>query len=64
MIATAIQNGEYDFDGTRNEKLPPPILLRAEDVKAEIKDATGKIKPPCLSHLPDLRYSIGYCSTP
>lgn len=41
VIATAIQNGEYDFDGTRNEKIPPPILVRAEDVKAEIKDATG-----------------------
>jgi len=40
-IATAIQNGEYDFDGTREEKSPPPVLLRAEEIKAEIKEATG-----------------------
>ena len=37
MIATAIQNGEYDFDGTRDEKMPQPILLRAEEVKAASK---------------------------
>ena len=41
MIATAIQNGEYDFDGTREEKGVQPILIRAEAVKAEIKEATG-----------------------
>merc|ERR1712240_350866 len=39
-IATAVQNGEFDFDGTR-EASPPanPVLLRAEEVKMEIKDA-------------------------
>ena len=40
-VATAIQNGEFDFDGSREEKAVPPILLRAEDVKAEIREATG-----------------------
>ena len=41
IIATAVQNGEFDFDGTR-EASPPanPVLLRAEEVKAEIRDAT------------------------
>jgi dynactin 1 len=40
-VATAIQNGEFDFDGSREEKAVPPIVLRAEDVKAEIREATG-----------------------
>ena len=40
-VATAIQNGEFDFDGSREEKAVPPILVRAEDVKAEIREATG-----------------------
>jgi hypothetical protein len=40
-VATAIQNGEFDFDGSREEKAMPPILVRAEDVKAEIREATG-----------------------
>ena len=40
-VATAIQNGEFDFDGSREEKAVPPILLRAEEVKAEIREATG-----------------------
>ena len=43
MIATAIQNGEYDFDGTREEKGVQPIFIRAEAVKAEIKEATGTL---------------------
>jgi len=41
VISTAIVNGEYDFDGTRADSTVQPILLRAEEVKAEIKDATG-----------------------
>jgi len=41
VISTAIQNGEYDFDGTREESSAVPIFLRAEYVKAEIRDATG-----------------------
>jgi len=43
VIATAIQNGEYDFDGTREEKGVQPIFIRAEAVKAEIKEATGTL---------------------
>jgi dynactin 1 len=41
VISTAIQNGEYDFDGTKEETPVQPILLRAEQVKAEVKEATG-----------------------
>jgi hypothetical protein len=41
-VATAIQNGEFDFDGSREEKAVPPLLSRAEDVKAEIREATGR----------------------
>jgi dynactin 1 len=41
LIATAVQNGEFDFDGSR-EASPQvnPVLLRAEEVKAEIRDAS------------------------
>ena len=40
-ISTAVQNGEYDFDGTKLEPPVPPVHLRAEQVQAEIRDATG-----------------------
>jgi dynactin 1 len=54
VIATSVQNGEFDFDGSREVRLgrpelscPPqacpqanPVLLRAEEVKAEIRDAS------------------------
>jgi len=39
-ISTAVHNGEYDFDGTKPEAMVPPFVLRAEEVKAEIRDAT------------------------
>ena len=32
VISTAIQNGEYDFDGTKDDTPAVPILLRAEQV--------------------------------
>ena len=45
-VATAIQNGEFDFDGSREEKAVPPVLLRADEVKAEIREATGTVPVP------------------
>jgi len=39
-ISTSVQSGEYDFDGSREEKPPKPIFIRAEEIKNEIKDAT------------------------
>ena len=40
VISASVQSGEYDFDGSREEKSPQPIFVRAEEVKNEIKDAT------------------------
>ncbi|KAL4231416.1 Dynactin subunit 1 [Mactra antiquata] len=36
--ANAMENGEYDFDGTVDKKPNPPVSLRAAAVKAEIAD--------------------------
>ena len=40
VISASVQSGEYDFDGSREEKPAQPIFVRAEEVKNEIKDAT------------------------
>jgi len=40
VISASVQSGEYDFDGSREEKPLQPIFVRAEEVKNEIKDAT------------------------
>ncbi|ELT87630.1 hypothetical protein CAPTEDRAFT_161353 [Capitella teleta] len=47
-IATAMENGEYDFDGTQDKKREepiPPVVARAQAVKAEFADSENlKIK--------------------
>ena len=40
VISASAQSGEFDFDGSRDEKPVPPIFIRAEEVKTEIKDAS------------------------
>jgi len=40
VISSSVQSGEFDFDGSREEKPPPPVFVRAEDVKSEIRDAS------------------------
>ncbi|XP_066951384.1 dynactin subunit 1 isoform X6 [Macrobrachium rosenbergii] len=37
-IANALEKGEYDFDGTIEEKSAQPVTLRAQAVKNEMKD--------------------------
>ncbi|KAK3741300.1 hypothetical protein RRG08_034345 [Elysia crispata] len=37
-LANAMENGEYDFDGTHDKKDRAPIKLRAEAVKAQASD--------------------------
>ncbi|ESP00448.1 hypothetical protein LOTGIDRAFT_225833 [Lottia gigantea] len=37
-LANAMENGEYDFDGTREAKALPPVKQRASTVKAQIAD--------------------------
>lgn len=36
--ANAMENGEYDFDGTVDKKPVPPVVLRASSVKSQIAD--------------------------
>ncbi|XP_053407314.1 dynactin subunit 1-like isoform X3 [Mercenaria mercenaria] len=36
--ANAMENGEYDFDGTVDKKPAPPVVLRASSVKSQIAD--------------------------
>ena len=40
VISASVQSGEYGFDGSREEKSPQPIFVRAEEEKNEIKDTT------------------------
>ena len=40
VISASVQSGEFDFDGSREEKPLPPVFVRAEDVKGEIRDAS------------------------
>ena len=40
VISASVQSGEFDFDGSREEKPLPPVFVRAEDVKSEIRDAS------------------------
>lgn len=37
-LANAMENGEYDFDGTHDKKDKAPIKLRAEAIKAQASD--------------------------
>ncbi|XP_069184920.1 dynactin subunit 1 isoform X11 [Procambarus clarkii] len=37
-IANVLERGEYDFDGTMEERLVPPVTLRAQARKNEMKD--------------------------
>nr|XP_022336647.1 dynactin subunit 1-like isoform X4 [Crassostrea virginica] len=37
-IANAMENGEYDFDGTHDKTTLPPVVLRAKTVKAQIAE--------------------------
>ncbi|XP_021378666.1 dynactin subunit 1-like isoform X2 [Mizuhopecten yessoensis] len=37
-IANAMENGEYDFDGTREKRPPEPVVTRANTVKSQIAD--------------------------
>ncbi|XP_013412801.1 dynactin subunit 1 isoform X3 [Lingula anatina] len=37
-VAQAVENGEYDFDGTSDTKPMPPVMTRANQVKGEISD--------------------------
>ncbi|KAJ8316867.1 hypothetical protein KUTeg_004771 [Tegillarca granosa] len=37
-IANAMENGEYDFDGTPHKKPVPPVALRASAVKSQFAD--------------------------
>lgn len=37
-IASAMQDGEYDFDGTEEAKSQSPLMLRAQAIKAEVRD--------------------------
>ncbi|XP_052269765.1 dynactin subunit 1-like isoform X2 [Dreissena polymorpha] len=36
--ANAMENGEYDFDGTVDKRPVPPVVLRSNTVKAQISD--------------------------
>ncbi|XP_064631573.1 dynactin subunit 1-like isoform X2 [Lineus longissimus] len=38
-LANAMENGEYDFDGTREKKVVQPVVARAHLVKNEISEA-------------------------
>ena len=38
QIASAMENGEYDFDGTQEQKPTHPVNTRAGSVKAQISD--------------------------
>merc|ERR1712240_346095 len=40
VISASVQSGEFDFDGSREGKPVAPVYIRAEDVKAEIRDAS------------------------
>ena len=40
VISASVQSGEFDFDGSREEKPVPPVYVRAEAVKSEIRDAS------------------------
>ncbi|KAL3863717.1 hypothetical protein ACJMK2_005462 [Sinanodonta woodiana] len=37
-LASAMENGEYDFDGTSEKKPVPPVVMRAKAVKSQIAD--------------------------
>ncbi|XP_062605399.1 LOW QUALITY PROTEIN: dynactin subunit 1-like [Saccostrea cucullata] len=37
-VANAMENGEYDFDGTHDKTPVPPVVLRAKTVKAQIAE--------------------------
>ncbi|XP_050691034.1 dynactin subunit 1-like isoform X3 [Eriocheir sinensis] len=37
-ITSALEKGEYDFDGTVEERTTPPVALRAQTLKNEMKD--------------------------
>ncbi|XP_074641662.1 dynactin subunit 1-like isoform X2 [Tubulanus polymorphus] len=38
-IAAAMENGEYDFDGTRDKKPAAPVMSRAMTIKSEMSEA-------------------------
>ncbi|XP_041368819.1 dynactin subunit 1-like isoform X2 [Gigantopelta aegis] len=38
QLANAMENGEYDFDGTHDKKIVAPVRQRANTVKAQIAD--------------------------
>ena len=40
VISASVQSGEFDFDGSREETPVAPVFVRAEQVKAEIRDAS------------------------
>lgn len=37
-VANTLEKGEYDFDGTSEKESIPPVSLRAEIIKNELKD--------------------------
>ncbi|KAK3590123.1 hypothetical protein CHS0354_041172 [Potamilus streckersoni] len=37
-LASAMENGEYDFDGTSEKKPVPPVVMRAKAIKSQIAD--------------------------
>lgn len=38
-VALAMENGEYDFDGTQDKQIVPPIEVRSQTVKSELNDS-------------------------
>ncbi|KAG0725011.1 Dynactin subunit 1 [Chionoecetes opilio] len=53
-ITSALEKGEYDFDGTVEERTTPPVTLRAQALKNEIKD-TEHLKYKLESREQDLK---------
>ncbi|KAK8406587.1 hypothetical protein O3P69_007298 [Scylla paramamosain] len=53
-ITSALEKGEYDFDGTVEERTIPPVTLRAQALKNEMKD-TEHLKYKLESREQDLK---------
>lgn len=53
-ITSALEKGEYDFDGTVEERTTPPVTLRAQALKNEMKD-TEHLKYKLESREQDLK---------
>ncbi|XP_045128447.1 dynactin subunit 1-like isoform X5 [Portunus trituberculatus] len=53
-ITSALEKGEYDFDGTVEERTAPPVTLRAQALKNEMKD-TEHLKYKLESREQDLK---------